>query len=241
MNAQVHVEHPAHHAETSRRVMRWFVREIMGTVMMAAILFLSAGRVDWLAGWALVVITLAWIIGTALVVIPRNPELLAERVGPKKGAKTWDTIIVSSVGVLMLVGYVVAGLDVRLGWSTGISLPAQLVALVVTVLGYALVVWATGANAYFSQIVRIQTERGHTVVTGGPYRLVRHPGYVGTILFSLATPLLFGSWWALIPGGISAVLFVVRTALEDRTLQNELPGYGDYARQVRYRLVPGLW
>ncbi|MCC7446194.1 MAG: isoprenylcysteine carboxylmethyltransferase family protein [Anaerolineae bacterium] len=241
MNAQVHMEQPAHHAHTTRRMMRWFVREIMGTVMMAAILFLSAGRVDWMAGWALVVITLLWVIATALVVIPRNPELLAERVGPKKGAKTWDTIIVSSVGILMLVGYVVAGLDIRFGWSTGIAPSTQLVALVVTVLGYALLVWATGANAYFSQIVRIQTERGHTVATGGPYRLVRHPGYVGTILFSLATPLMLGSWWALIPGGISAVLFVVRTALEDRTLQTELAGYADYARRVRYRLMPGLW
>jgi len=241
MNAQVHIEQPAHHAETSRRVARWFVREIMGTVMMGALLFLSAGRIDWMAGWALVVITLLWVIGTALVVIPRSPELLAERAGPKKGGKTWDTLIVSVLGLLLLVGYCVAGLDVRFGWSTGIAPTTQLVALVVTLLGYAIFVWATGANAYFSQIVRIQTERGHTVATGGPYRWVRHPGYVGTIVLLLATPIMLGSWWALIPGGISVLLIVVRTALEDRMLRVELPGYTDYARQVRYRLVPGLW
>ena len=121
------------------------------------------------------------------------------------------------------------------------SLTLQIVALVVAVLCYALIVWAMAANAFFSKVVRIQDDRGHTVATGGPYRIVRHPGYVGGILFELATPIMLGSWWALIPGGFTALFFVVRTALEDKTLHEELPGYAEYAQQTRYRLLPGIW
>nr|NIN68360.1 isoprenylcysteine carboxylmethyltransferase family protein [Anaerolineae bacterium]NIN98447.1 isoprenylcysteine carboxylmethyltransferase family protein [Anaerolineae bacterium] len=107
--------------------------------------------------------------------------------------------------------------------------------------GYALGVWAIASNAFFSQIVRIQKERGHRVATGGPYRFVRHPGYVGTILVGLAAPIMLGSLWALIPGGAVALLFILRTALEDQTLLGELEGYGTYAGRVRYRLLPGVW
>jgi protein-S-isoprenylcysteine O-methyltransferase Ste14 len=135
----------------------------------------------------------------------------------------------------------VAGLDQRYGWSSGIEPVAQIGAMLLVIAGHALVVWATGVNAYFSQVVRIQTERGHTVISSGPYRYVRHPGYVGGILVTLAAPLLLGSAWALIPGVLGALLLVVRTALEDRTLLQELAGYGEYAESVRYRLVPGLW
>jgi protein-S-isoprenylcysteine O-methyltransferase Ste14 len=227
--------------ETKRDVVRWLIRETMGVLMLVAILFLSAGRWDWWMGWALVGITALWIGGTALVVIPRNPELLAERVGPRKGAKTWDTVIMSVVGLNMVAKYIVAGLDVRYGWTTSLSLSLQIAALIITALGYALVVWATAANAFFSQIVRIQKERGHTVVASGPYRFVRHPAYVGTILFELASSVMLGSWWALIPGGFSALLLVVRTTLEDKTLQAELDGYTEYAEHTRYRLLPGVW
>jgi len=145
------------------------------------------------------------------------------------------------VGIATLVRLIIAGLDQRYGWTSGIPLAAQIAALVVSALGYSLVVWATASNAFFSQIVRIQSERSHTVATGGPYRFVRHPAYVGTILTELAVPVLLASWWALIPGVLNAVLFVLRTALEDRTLQAELNGYADYACQVRYRLLPGIW
>lgn len=108
-------------------------------------------------------------------------------------------------------------------------------------LGYALVVWATRSNAYFSQIVRIQSERGHQVAAGGPYRFVRHPAYIGMILTELGSSLMLGSWLALIPGVISALLFIVRTALEDRTLLAELNGYTEFAQKTRYRLLPGIW
>lgn len=109
------------------------------------------------------------------------------------------------------------------------------------ILSYALFVWATASNTFFSQIVRIQSERGHTVVTGGPYRYVRHPAYVGAILYEVAVPVLLASWWAFVASGLSAILLILRTALVDRTLQAELTGYVDYARQVRHRLLPGIW
>ncbi len=241
MNANTSVEQLGHQPETTRTIVRFLVREAMGLLMLAAILFLSAGRVDWVMGWALVGLTFLWASATALVLILRSPELIAERLGPRKGAKTWDTVIMSIVGLATIARCIVAGLDMRFGWTTGISLPFQIATLTVAVLAYALVVWATASNAFFSQIVRIQEERGHTVATGGPYQFVRHPGYVGTILFELAVPVMLGSWWALIPGGLSALLFIVRTALEDRTLLDELDGYREYAERTRYRLLPGIW
>lgn len=113
--------------------------------------------------------------------------------------------------------------------------------MIFCIFGYVVVVWATASNAFFSQIVRVQTERGHTVVTGGPYYYVRHPAYIGAIVFELAAPILLASWPAGIPSLLAVILLVLRTALEDRALQAELAGYADYARQVRQRLLPGIW
>jgi protein-S-isoprenylcysteine O-methyltransferase Ste14 len=224
-----------------KTIVRFAVREIMGAVLLGVALFWAAGRLDWWAAWALIALTLAWSAATAIVILRLNPDLLAERLGRAKGGKRWDRAIMSIVGLVILARPIVAGLDQRYGWSGGISLLAQIAALVVCALGYALLVWATGSNAYFSQIVRIQDERGHAVAMGGPYRWVRHPGYAGTILYELAAPILLASWWALIPSAVSVILFVVRTALEDKTLRIELPGYVKYAEDVPWRLVPGVW
>jgi protein-S-isoprenylcysteine O-methyltransferase Ste14 len=240
MNADPSVEQKGK-SNTTRGMIRWLIRETMGVLGQAVVLFLSVGRWDWVMGWAFVIITALWVGATALVVIPRNPELLAERLGLRKGAKTWDAMIMSIIGLALVACYIVAGLDVRNEWTTGISPLLQVAALILVVLGYALVVWATAANAFFSLIVRIQKERGHAVAAGGPYRFVRHPAYIGGIVLYLATPVMLGSLWALILGGLSALLMVVRTALEDKMLLNELDGYKDYARRVRYRLVPGAW
>jgi protein-S-isoprenylcysteine O-methyltransferase Ste14 len=193
-------------------------------------------------GWALVGLYAVWVAATALVLIPNNPELLIERTTRRKeGIKTWDTVLLSIVGLTTIAKYILAGFDVRLGWTAQMPLALQIAALIVAALGYALGTWAMAANAFFSKVVRIQEDRDHAVATGGPYRYVRHPGYIGTIVFELATPIMLGSLWALIPGGLAALLFVVRTALEDRTLQEELDSYRDYARRVRYRLLPGIW
>lgn len=225
----------------TKLIARYTIREIMGIVVMGVALFWSAGRIDWWPAWASIAVMLAWITATAIVIFRFNPDLLAERLGPRKGAKPWDTAIMSILGLTQLVRYIVAGLDQRYGWTGDFPLAAQIAALTVCVLGYALVVWATASNTFFSQIVRIQSERGHAVVTGGPYHYVRHPAYVGAILYELAVPVLLASWWALIASGLNAILLILRTALEDRTLQAELTGYADYARQVRHRLLPGIW
>lgn len=225
----------------TKLIARYAIRETMGIVVMGVALFWSAGQMDWWPAWASIAVMLAWITATAIVIFRFNPDLLAERLGPRKGAKPWDTAIMSTLGLTQLVRYIVAGLDQRYGWTGGFPLAAQIAALTVCVLGYALFVWATASNTFFSQIVRIQSERGHAVATGGPYHNVRHPAYVGAILYELAVPVLLASWWALIASGLSAILLLLRTALEDRTLQAELTGYVDYARQVRYRLLPGIW
>ena len=228
-------------SETRRGVIRWAVREVMGSVMAGVLLFWPAGTLRWVWGWVLIAVYLAWSITNAILFIPTNPELLAERGARRKDAKRWDTVLMSVVGVLTLAKYIVAGLDFRNGWTGEPGIAVHIIALGVGLAGYALVTWAMASNAYFSTIVRIQSERGHSVASAGPYRIVRHPAYIGTILFELATPLLLGSFWALIPGALSAVIFVVRTALEDRTLITELPGYREFTRQTRYRLIPGIW
>ena len=224
-----------------RIILRYAVREAMGIVLLAVVLFWSAGRIDWWPAWALIVLMSAWVTATAIVILRFHPDLLADRLGPRKGAASWDVAIMGIIGVTTLLRLIVAGLDQRFGWTGGIPLVAQIAALIVSALGYALVVWATASNAFFSQVFRIQSERGHSVAAGGPYRYVRHPAYVGTILYELAVPILLASWWALLIGAFNAILFFVRTALEDRALQAELRGYDDYARKVRYRLLPGIW
>jgi protein-S-isoprenylcysteine O-methyltransferase Ste14 len=228
--------------EVSRLVTRWLIREIMGVVMVAVILFLSAGRWDWGWGWALVGVYAAWVGTNAVLMIPRHPELLAERAQRSiKGMKSWDKTLISLIGVLTLVKYIVAGLDIRFGWSAVVPDGVHVTGLVLAAAGYALGTWAMVENAYFSMVVRYQEERGHTVCDSGPYRFVRHPAYIGTIVFEMMIPLLLGSWWTLIPSGLVVLLTVIRTALEDKTLQAELPGYSGYSRKTKYRLVPGIW
>lgn len=222
-------------------IARYIIRETLGIVVMGVVLFWSAGRIDWCPAWAALAVMFGWIVATAIVILRFNPDLLAERLGPRKGAKPWDTAIMSLIGIIQLGRYIIAGLDQRYGWTGGFPFVIQMAALVVCALSYTMFVWAIASNAFFSQIIRIQVERGHTVVTGGPYRYVRHPAYLGAILYELAVPILLASWWTLIVSSLSGILLILRTALEDRTLQAELSGYVEYARQVRYRLLSGIW
>ena len=241
MSTNAPVEQMNDDSETVRGVKRWLRREVIGVLFVAVTLFISAGRLDWGMGWALVGLYAAWVGANALILIPTSPELLAERAARQRSTKTWDTVILSVIGLATLAKYIIAGLDVRYGWTAGMGLGLQVGALVVAALGYALGNWAMAANAFFAMVYRVQEERGHVVVRGGPYRYVRHPGYAGSIAFELATPIMLGSLWALIPGVLSALLTLVRTALEDRALHQELPGYAEYAQGTRYRLLPGVW
>lgn len=225
----------------SKILVRYIFRETMGVAIMGVAMFWPAGRLDWWPAWTAMAVMLAWSAATAIVILRLHPALLADRLGPRKGAKGWDVTLMSLLGVAQLARYALAGFDQRLGWTGAFPPGVQIAALGICILGNALVVWATAANAYFSQIVRLQPERSQAVATGGPYRYVRHPAYTGSILFELAVPVLLASWAALAVSGLTLVLFVLRTHLEDRALQTNLAGYPEYSRQVRYRLLPGLW
>jgi protein-S-isoprenylcysteine O-methyltransferase Ste14 len=225
----------------TKLVVRYILNQILGIVGMAVALFWAAGRIDWWPAWAAVAVWLACFTMEDIAILRSNPDLMAERLSPPKGAKTWDKAITSILRLMELARYILAGLDQRYGWTSGFPLAAQIAALTVCVLSYALFVWAMASNTFFSQIIRIQSDRSHSVATAGPYRYVRHPGYAGMVLFELAISTLLASWWAIITGGLCAILLILRTALEDHTLQTELTGYADYAHQVRYRLLPGIW
>ena len=225
----------------TRLIVRYAIREILSLAGMGVALFWSAGRIDWWPAWAALAVMAGWIIATAIIIFRLNPDLLAERLGPRKGTKSWDTAIVSTLGLVQLVRYIVAGLDQRNGWTGGFPLAVQLTAWAACALGYALFVWATASNAFFSRIVRIQPERGHTVVCDGPYAYVRHPGYAGMLVSMLGAVFLLGSLWALIPWVLLLAVNVVRVVLEERTLTGGLAGYPEYVVRTRYRLLPLVW
>lgn len=228
--------------QTKKGIIGWAIKGVLYKAYVGLVLMISAGRWDWGAGWLYVFIFLAFDAATALVVIPRAPELLIERSARTPNVKAWDKVIMPlAAGLVPLMGWMLAGMTQRWNWGPDVSQGAQLVGFLLTLIGHGLIVWAMGANAYFSPVVRIQTERGHQVADGGPYRIVRHPGYVGAILFNLGIPLLLESWWALIPGLISVLLYIMRTSLEDQTLIEELVGYAQYADKVNYKLIPGIW
>jgi protein-S-isoprenylcysteine O-methyltransferase Ste14 len=171
-----------------------------------------------------------------------NPALMAERSRVQQGSKRWDVALtLFAAALLPLLSWVVAGLDVRFGWTVGFPAWLNVIGGVLFAGGYAFVIWAMASNPFFSATVRIQSERGHSVASSGPYRLVRHPGYAGAIVFQIGSSLLLGSWPSVIISIITAVLFIIRTALEDKTLQSELAGYAAYAQRTRYRLLPAVW
>ena len=225
----------------TKLIVLYIIDQILSIAAMGVALFWSAGRIDWWAAWAAIAVWLAFFTATDILLLRFNPELMVERLKPPQGAKTWDRAIMSIFRLTTLARYILAGLDQRYGWSSGFPVAAQVAGLMVCVLSYSLLAWAMVSNTFFSQIVRVQSDRGHAVVTHGPYSYVRHPAYVGMIVFEVAMAILLDSWYALIASGVCAILLILRTVLEDRTLQAELPGYADYARQVRYRLLPGIW
>ncbi|MBC7263435.1 MAG: isoprenylcysteine carboxylmethyltransferase family protein [Chloroflexi bacterium] len=214
------------------------------TLLLPMILFIAAGRLNWVWAWVYVGIAVSFTFVSRIIVMRTNPDLLAERAQflEREDVKGWDRpILFFTTLVGPLAWLIVAGLDERFGWSPQISLALRLAALAIIVLGYSVSTWAMAVNKYFSAVVRIQKDRGQTVVTDGPYRFVRHPAYATGIVASLMAPILLGSLWAFIPCGLVAVATVIRTALEDRTLLQELDGYKEYAQRVRYRLLPGVW
>lgn len=209
------------------------------SLLVFTLLSLSAGGIDWINPW---IYSIFYIINSIIVLPLVKRELIEERIHIKKDVKKWDKPIVLGLVILSpIMIFVVAGLDIRFAWSRKFSLFTELFAFALSVSGLVFAEWAMLTNPFFSSLVRIQTDRSHHVISQGPYRYIRHPGYLGAIIHFLLLPLFFGSLWAYIPVAILLFLIVLRTALEDRTLKNELEGYEEYSHTVRYRLVPGVW
>jgi protein-S-isoprenylcysteine O-methyltransferase Ste14 len=213
-------------------------------LVVCALVFVAAGSVNWPMGWVYVVVSIASTAFSRFVVLRRHPDLAAERGGYQQleGVKSWDKAIMPWVAIYgPVIQIVVCGLNRRFGWKPTVPLLWQVAGIVVLVLSSLLGTWAMASNPFFGALMRIQKDRGHRVISAGPYRFVRHPGYVGGIVANAAGPLALGSVWALIPGTLTSILVVIRTALEDRALQEELDGYKEYTQRVRYKLLPGVW
>ena len=226
---------------TPRLILRIILRLAIVIGAFAALLFIPAGRLDWVEAWLFVGVFGCFLILYAVWSLLKDPAQLQERSKVAENVKSWDKVIMGIYTVLLLVLFIVAGLDAgRFGWTSP-AMETRIIAWVGLAAGGALIFWAIVANTYLSRMARIQSDRDQQVVTSGPYRFVRHPMYLGIIVLFLCLPLVLGSWWAEIPGSLIAVLFIVRTALEDRMLKDELKGYMEYARRVHYRLFPGIW
>ncbi len=230
-----------HRSSVVTGILARFTQVALLLLVQAAILFLAAGGLGWIWAWVFLGIYLVSVSINSAFLMRTSPETVAER-GQAKETKDWDKLVSGLWSLAQfLVLPLVAGLDMRFGWTQSYSVSWHVAGAVLFAIGLGLFGWAMITNAYFSTAVRIQSDRGQTVCRTGPYQFVRHPGYIGTILQSLAIPFLLGSLWALIPGLTAAVLMLIRTSLEDRLLQAELPGYPDFVKAVRYRLVPGIW
>lgn len=208
------------------------------------LLFLVAGDWSWGLGWVFYGTHVFFSLGARVLIAYRNPALLAERAQSvrQEDMADYDRLLAPFVGLLgPLLSYILMGLDHRLGWSP--VLPGWLGwgAMALTAAMYAFASWGLVANAFFSGVMRIQDERGHAVVSGGPYGVVRHPGYAGALGAFLLAPFALGALSGLVMSALLTAALVLRTALEDRALHTGLEGYEDYARRVRWRLIPGVW
>jgi protein-S-isoprenylcysteine O-methyltransferase Ste14 len=217
------------------------LRLVTWPAILAALLFLPAGRWNWPEAWAVLVAYGAFLVLSGVWWLWKDPAQLRERSRVAANVKTWDKVIVMAYWPCRVLTFVIAGLDAgRFRWSS-VPLPVEALGWLGQVVAVSAMLWAGATNTYLSRFARIQDDRGHTVVTSGPYGYVRHPMYAGVIVLFLCIPLALGSWRALLPGAANAVLMVIRARQEDRMLRAELLGYEAYAHRVRYRLLPGVW
>jgi protein-S-isoprenylcysteine O-methyltransferase Ste14 len=219
-----------------------FVRMMVSWLLICALIFLPAGRLNWVMGWVFAGLWLVPKLAYIFVLLWRDPALLAERAARHKDTKQWDKIIIPVYLLLALVTFLVASLDGgRFKWSGEVPVAIIGVGIVLYVLSNLISGWVVLTNPYASSESRIQSERGQQVITTGPYHYVRHPMYLVAVIIWPATPLILESGWGIIPGILTALMMVIRTAFEDRMLLDELPGYAAYAQQTRFRLFPGIW
>jgi len=229
---------------TQAASLRQWIRLVAAYLFIPLVLLVCGGSLGWWQAWGYSLLLFVAGPGGRIWAERRHPGLIAERQSMEKAqsAKAWDKVL----GPLMALSVsfplvIVAGLDHRFGWSPALPLWLVLSGFILVALGYAFAAWALAENRFFSSLVRIQVDRGHMVCDTGPYRFVRHPGYAGNLLALPGIVLALNSMWTLIPAAVALIITVIRTALEDRTLHEELPGYRDYALRIRYRLIPGIY
>jgi protein-S-isoprenylcysteine O-methyltransferase Ste14 len=223
---------------------KYLVGLIITYLLIPLVLLICGWDLGWWQAWVFSLAIVVVGIGGRLWAERLHPGLLAERAKFDKApdVKPWDKVLAPLMAVsLSFPLVIVAGLDHHFGWSPVFPIWLNILGLTLIILGYAFAGWALVENRFFSGVVRIQTDRGHVVCDSGPYRIVRHPGYAGNILPLAGIVLALSSIWTLIPAMVALIITVIRTNLEDRTLQDELPGYRDYVRRVRYRLIPGVF
>jgi protein-S-isoprenylcysteine O-methyltransferase Ste14 len=209
-------------------------------VMCGAALFLCAGRLDWVNGWMFMALLSTLLVINYLILLWKNPELLRERAKPRASSESYDKRFRMLNAPLQMAKFIVPGFDVRFGWAI-LPHAAVLPGAILMVLGMALVSWSMLVNPHLEAVARIQDDRGHRVITDGPYRFVRHPFYAGLLLLYFAFPLMLRSGWTFVPVIIGDLLLVYRTFHEDRMLRERLDGYAQFAVRTRYRLIPGIW
>jgi protein-S-isoprenylcysteine O-methyltransferase Ste14 len=225
-----------------KSILHRIFQAILGIGIMCTFLFIPAGTLKWWAAWILIgIYFFAVYVGVAFLQI-KDPQLVKQRHQVNKDVKSWDKIIVTRFSLVFLpLTLITSGLDYRFSWSSSFPVALQSLALTAGILSFVSAFWGISSNTHFESYVRIQDDQDHKTISTGPYQYVRHPGYAGMALSVLTIPLTLGSWWARIPGGIAAILIVMCTVVEDRTLQAALEGYYECTKQVRFRLIPGIW
>lgn len=221
----------------------WF-GVILLYLIIPLLLLVCGGDFGWWQGWVYSVLLFLAGVGGRVLAEKRHPGILAERssIEKAKNAKPWDKVLAPLMAISLTFPLViVAGLDHRYGWTPLFPTWLNVLGLVLISIGYAFATWALVENRFFSTTVRIQTDRGHSVCDSGPYAIVRHPGYAGNLLAVAGIIMALDSLWTLIPAAAALLIAVIRTALEDKTLHEELRGYREYAGRVRYRLFPGIY
>ena len=217
------------------------VRGVVDLAILIGVLFGIAGRVDWPAAWLVMLLFTGHLVLSGWLLLRHDPELLKERLTTASNVPHWDRLIARGNRILLPVFLATAALDAgRFGWSA-MPIVVRAIGMAAVIATVGVIWWCAAANHFLSARSRIQSERGHTVVQHGPYRFVRHPLYATRIVLITGLALTLGSWIALVPAVLNALLLAVRTLLEDRLLTTELPGYREYAKHVPARLVPGLW
>lgn len=217
---------------------RYIILTFFAYLLGVVIFFISAGKLDLPRAWIFFGIAF---VGCLLVSIIINPELINQRGEMKKGIKLWDKILTRIYVIVCGITYIVMGLDVgRFQWSR-LSIHFFIFGVILLIISMVVGMWAMLVNPHFESFARIQKDRDHKVISTGPYKIVRHPGYAAEILSNIVTPLIIGSIFGLIPSAIAVLTLFIRTSQEDKMLQNELNGYSEYAKDVKYKILPGIW